>query len=523
MKSKPLKLEDEARCRVTSKLALFSKPTTSSLFGLPDRRCPCCRAETPSCLAICVVCNSEFWSSGRVRTQPEGAAEPDRLSQERIIKSAEEAVGKAQEALNKLTEEEKKKIEKDEEEINRVADQKKEVKEEIIEENQPSFAKEVPGEKEEEIHEEKEDLSMFERNLTLPDEGAICLDSNLQAVKYVMVYVMKRIHRQINTWWKHNIALPREQKIANWENGFRPEVTGGEYPVKKIDPNTGEPEKLSPMELIERLKNQDVASGLLKGAEHLVPRAYEIAIILHKMMWAFYRTGRSKEDFNAMVDHNKRQTDLMMAQRQLLRGSARVVGMVMVQNDPSYSTTTKLLKMVTGCETFSFLTNMKSSGKHFVLDVEALVGDPMNRETDFDLSLILNQYGLVDQYGQSGTLLEKLKTGRLKLGQQLVINEDYSTSAPQLAYDSVEVAQLKARRREQERRPKESMQGEAGPPRTFNPEGYIPPRQDTGAQSSSSHVGAILKAHATKTRPPTPRQPPDPPPSTRMQEEKGKP
>ena len=67
VKSKALKLEDEVRCRITSKLALYTKPSTSTLFGLPDRRCPCCLAETPSCLAICVVCNSEFWSSGRVQ------------------------------------------------------------------------------------------------------------------------------------------------------------------------------------------------------------------------------------------------------------------------------------------------------------------------------------------------------------------------------------------------------------------------------------------------------------------------
>ena len=406
-----------------------------------------------------------------------------------------------------------------------MADQKKEVKEEIIEGSQPSFAKEDPGEKEEEMHEEKEDLSMFERNLTLPDEGVICLDSNLQAVKYDIVYIMRRINRQINAWWKYNIALTREQKIANWEKGFRPEVTGGEYPVKNIDPSTGEPEKLTPFELIDRLKNQTVASELIQGAEHLVPRAYEVAIVLHKMMWAFYRTGRSKEDFGAMVAHNKRQTDFQLAQRRMLKGSARVVEMVMVQNDPSYSTMTKLLKMVTGCETFSFLSNMKSSGKHFVLDVEALVGDPMNRETDSELSLILNQYGLIDQHGPSGDLLDRLKAGKLKLQRQLVINEDYSTSAPQLAYDSVQVAQTKAERawkEEQERKARESMPEESGPPRSFNPEGYVPPSHDSEAKSSSSNVGAVPKAHAAKARPLTPRQPPDPPPSSRMQEEKGK-
>ena len=435
------------RCRITSKLALYTKPSTSTLFGLPDRRCPCCLAETPSCLAICVVCNSEFWSSGRVqRTQPEGTVGQDRLSRERIIKSAEEAVRKAEETLDRLTEEEKKRIEEDEDAIDKMADKKKEVKEETIEENQPSFAKEDPGEKEEEMHGEKEDLSMFERNLTLPDEGAICVDSNLQAVKYVIVYIMRRINRQINAWWKYNIALTREQKIANWENGFRPEVTGSDYPVKPIDPSTGEPEKLTPFELITRLKSQKVASELILNAEHLVPRAYEVAIVIHKMMWAFYRTGRSKEDFSAMVIHNQRQTDLQLAQRRMLKGSARVVEMVMVQNDPSYSTMTKLLKMVTGCETFSFLSNMKSSGKHYVLDVEALVGDPMNRETDSELSLILNQYGLIDQHGASGRLLTRLTTGQLPLHRQLVANEDYSTSAPQLAYDPVQVAQTKAER-----------------------------------------------------------------------------
>ena len=198
-----------------------------------------------------------------------------------------------------------------------MADKKTDVKEETTEESQPSFAKEDPGEKEEETKESKEDLSMFERNLTLPDEGAICVDSNLQAVKYVIVYIMSRINRQINAWWKYNIALTREEKLANWENGFRPEVTGSEFPVKPIDPATGEPEKLTPFELITRLRNQKVGSELIVGAEHLVPRAYEVAVILHKMMWAYYRSGKSKEDFVAMVQHNQRQTDLQLMQKRI--------------------------------------------------------------------------------------------------------------------------------------------------------------------------------------------------------------
>ena len=246
VKSKTLKLEDEVRCRISS-----------TLFGLPGRRCPCCLAETPSCLAICIICNSQLWSSGRVQsTQPQGAGNQDRLSREKIIKSGEEAVRKAQETLDKLTEEQKRLIEEDDDAIDRMADRKKDVKEEVIEENQPSFAREDPGGKEEEKYEEKEDLSMFERNLTLPDEGAICIDSNLQAVKYVMVYIMRRINRQINTWWTYNIALSREQKLENWSKGFRPEITGRDFPVKAIDPSTGEPEKLAPVELLERLRSQ---------------------------------------------------------------------------------------------------------------------------------------------------------------------------------------------------------------------------------------------------------------------------
>ncbi len=332
VKSKTLKLEDEVRCRISSKLALYSTPSTSTLFGMPDRRCPCCLAETPSCLAICIICNSELWSSGKVqRTQPEGAGSQDRLSREKILKSAEEAVKKARETLDRLTEEQKRLIEEDDIAIDKMADKKNEVKEEIVEESQPSLAKEEHGEKEEEKHEEKEDLSMFERNLTLPDEGAICVDSTLQAVKYVMVYIIKRINRQINAWWRYNIALTREQKIANWSKGFRPEITGSDFPVKPIDPNTGEPEKLSNIELLERLRPQTKASELIKNAEHLVPRAYEVSILLHKIQWAFYRTGKSKEDFQVMFDHNKRQTQLQLAQRAMLKGSAKVVEMVVVQ------------------------------------------------------------------------------------------------------------------------------------------------------------------------------------------------
>ena len=197
----------------------------------------------------------------------------------------------------------------------------------------------------------------------------------------------------------------------------------------------------------------------------------------------------------------------------------------MVQTDPNYSTMTKLLKMVTGCETFSLLSSMRSSGKHYVLDVEALVGKTMNTETDSELSLILNQYGLTDQRGASGILLERLASGQLPLRLELVQNEDYSNSLPQLAYDPIQAEQMRAAqafKEEQEEKAKEAQKGESGPPRAFNPEGDIPPSDDPRPKSSSSDVGASAKAHAAKARPSTPRQPPDPPPSSRMQGEKGK-
>ena len=50
-----------------------------------------------------------------------------------------------------------------------MADERTEVKTEPTEESQPSFAKEEPGEKEDQTKESKEDLSMFERNLTIPE------------------------------------------------------------------------------------------------------------------------------------------------------------------------------------------------------------------------------------------------------------------------------------------------------------------------------------------------------------------
>ena len=118
-------------------------------------------------------------------------------------------------------------------------------KEEQSRKEEASFAKEEPQEAEGAEQEQEEDLSMFERDLSLPEEGAMCVDSNPQAAKYLMVQLMNRINKDMNTWWKFNVATDRKGKLENWKNGFRPDVTGPNYPVKEIDPMTGEPKALT--------------------------------------------------------------------------------------------------------------------------------------------------------------------------------------------------------------------------------------------------------------------------------------
>ena len=114
VKGTTLKLEDEVRSRIVTKRTLYAKPPKPSLFGLPDRKCPCCLNETPSCLAICLVCISEHWSIGKVQqTGPEGSGCNGELDRERIIKSAEEAASKAAEVIKKLSEEQKGQIDEE--------------------------------------------------------------------------------------------------------------------------------------------------------------------------------------------------------------------------------------------------------------------------------------------------------------------------------------------------------------------------------------------------------------------------
>ena len=93
-------------------------------------------------------------------------------------------------------------------------------------------------------------LSMFERDLILPEEGAVCVDGNLQAAKYMIIHLMKRIHKGMNALWKFNVATDREHKLKNREAGYRPDITGADFPVKEIDPRTGEPGLLTEVEYL---------------------------------------------------------------------------------------------------------------------------------------------------------------------------------------------------------------------------------------------------------------------------------
>ena len=137
----------------------------------------------------------------------------------------------------------------------------------------------------------------------------------------------------------------------------------------------------------------------MDGNEHLITRAYEIHKLVHKMrgQWAYRRSGFNAEDFTAMVNHNKEQTQKQKSRMLYLGGSAGIVQAVMVQNDPSFTTMTiKLLKMVTGCETSKLPRTARTTDRHYVIDVEAMVGDPLNVDKDQEVTLILHSYGFTD-------------------------------------------------------------------------------------------------------------------------------
>ena len=269
---------------------------------------------------------------------------------------------------------------------------------------------------------------------------------------------------------------------------------------------------------------------------------------IHQIRWAIYRIGMSREDIEEMIAHNKVQTENQKARKAMLGRSGGIVEAVVIQNDPTFTIMCKLIKLVTGCDTFSLLSPVKPRGNCYHFDVEALVGDPTNQEVDQEITLILNHYGFDQIYGENGDLLQNLKDGRSKLSRQLVENENYRHSLPQLKFES-KVEQPEQENPDSRTRPgsraKADYEQPSKPPTVFGPGGksYEPtsddpmgrPEVDLRPRSGGSeNVGATAKAHASKARPPNPepkampsqpkampRQPPDPPPSSRNQPGKG--
>ena len=518
-----LKLEDETRSRVVMKLAIYHVPSKPKIMKMHDRKCPCCLTETPSFIAVCLFCHAEFWSAGKyARIIPEGEEQKTKWDREKINKAAEEAYQKAQKENEQLPKESKERIQEDEKEVEVKAEELGEERDEQSKQkkeksDEKSFADDDQQKDPLEGNEEYEDLSMFERNLQLPEEGAMCMDSNLQAAKYLIIYLMKRMQEGINTWWKVNINTSRKDKLKAWEKGYRPDVTGDSYPIKSVDPLSGEPHALEGMDYLTWMRNHGKYRQFVEGNESIIVRSYNMARFLHKLRWAFYRIGLNQNDLSAMIAHNKNQTEQQKVRRAYLGGSAPIVEGIVIQSDPSYVTMCRLIKLVTGCESFSMLSAQRSSGKHLSIDMEALVGDPLVAKGDVDqeLLLLMNQYGLSDFLGHAKTMLQNLKDGNSFLGRQLIDNENYSLHIPQLQYAPPQPADRQGNESQgSDPRPKG---GKAkGTSKSFSsPTVYAPGGKsyDLPSQSStdSGQVGASAKARPN---------PPDPPPSPRKQAEK---
>ena len=549
-----LPLEDETRSRVVMKLAIYHNPTKSGVLGYPNRKCPCCLMESASILALCLECRSEFWSAGRYeKTNPENAAPKSRWNRDRIRNCAREAKRRAQEAFDNMPKEEEILI--DEADRNFDEQMKENEERQRRQGEETSFAEEVPEESKGEEQAQEEDLSMFERDLTLPDEGAMCIDTNIHAAKYLMVQLMNRINKDMKTFWKFNIATDRKGKLANWEKGFRPDLTGKDYPVKEIDPVTGEPKALSELEYIQRIRSIRSYDKLLeKGGGHMTARAYAVHRLIHKIRWAIYRIGTDQNDLSKMIEHNRNQTLLQKTRRDYLGGTAeimeKVAEKVLIQNDPSYTTMCKILKLVSGCETFSFLTKMQSEDTHLSIDMEALIGDPINTVVDQEAVLLLYHYGFTQLYGASAKYIGNLMDGKSELLRQIVEFEDYRKSVPQLQYTAPEDVPIDQADLGSGSRPSEADRGRGSSKRTakvFAPGGMqydlpeserAPEKPNIDLRPRSERVGASAKSvpqpPAAKSRPQSPapkampssssstaRHPPTPPLSPRMQAEGG--
>ena len=261
-----------------------------------------------------------------------------------------------------------------------------------------------------------------------------------------------------------------------------------------------------------------------------------------------------QNDLSNMIEHNRQQTLLQKTRRDYLGGTAeiveKVVEKVLIQNDPSYTTMCKILKLVSGCETFSFLTRMQSENTHLSIDMEALVGDPINTVVDQETVLLLNQYGFTQLYGASAKYLSNMIDGKSNLSRQIVEFEDYRKSVPQLQFAPPEEATHDKADLGSGSRPSEAARDVGSSKKTakvFAPGGVkydlpeserAPEKPNIDLRPRSERVGASAKAvpkpPAAKSRPQSPApkampsssssarpNPPTPPPSPRMQAEGG--
>ena len=140
---------------------------------------------------------------------------------------------------------------------------------------------------------------------------------------------------------------------------------------------------------------------------------------IHKIRWAIYRIGMDQNDLSKMIEHNRNQTLLQKTRRDYLGGTAEIMekGKQRRSADSrtttSYTTMCKILKLVSGCETFSFLTKMQSEDTHLSIDMEALIGrDPINTVVDQEAVLLLYQYGFTQLYGASAKYIGNLIDGK---------------------------------------------------------------------------------------------------------------
>lgn len=264
------------------------------------------------------------------------------------------------------------------------------------------------------------------------------------------------------------------------------------------------------------------------GGSHIATRAYEVYRLIHKIRWAIYRIGMNPEDLGRMIEHNRTQTILQKTRRNYLGGSAEIMEKVsqrvFIQNDPSYTTMCKFFKLASGCETFSMLSPIKSDSKHLTIDMEALIGDPTNNVADQESVLLLHQYGFSDLYGVSGKYLKNLIEEPVR---QIVENEDYRKSVPQLKYAEPDPTEVPHDQGDpgSGSRPSEAAHDYASAPtsapKVFGPGGvqYDPPKPDgpmekpnVDLRPRSGSVGASAKPKARPAAPKSQPQSPAPKP-----------